>query len=56
MLLDQVDTLSVQIERLTVRAEQLLAAMAAAQRPRAPRRPAARHRRLMSGYRRSSRR
>ena len=33
MLLDQIDTLSVQIERLTVRAEQLLAAMPDAQAP-----------------------
>jgi transposase len=44
MLLDQSDTLSVQIERLTVRAEQLLAAMPDAQARRAgraPRRPAA---------------
>jgi transposase len=33
MLLDQIDALSVQIDRLTVRAEQLLAAMPAAQAP-----------------------
>jgi transposase len=33
MLLDQIDTLSAQIDQLTIRAEQLLAAMPAAQAP-----------------------
>jgi transposase len=36
MLLDQIDALSVQIDRLTIRAEQLLAAMPAAQPPPPP--------------------
>lgn len=33
MLLDQIDALSIQIDQLTLRAEQLLAAMSAAQAP-----------------------